>query len=1085
MKCFFCFTSVFLSFVSASVAGVLQPAISPDGSQLAFCYQGDIWSVSSEGGRPYRLTVHEGYDSNPRWSSDGNRLAFQSDRYGNNDIYSIPSNGGTPTRHTFHSASDLLSSYSPDGSILFTTRRVYAQVEREYEIYQASSEGGTPTRYMDALGFDPIVSPDGSKIAFVRGSCRVEREAYRGPANRDIWIFDVESEIYVQLTDFEGNDFSPKWLNHSTLLFLSSREGKYNVFQSSLEGSPKQVTFEEDFGVNSFDLSVAKKRIVYQHGADVSIQQIGKKSSERLDIELSADFRFDPVVSKTVKDNIEEYAVSPDGKLSVFGVRGNLFVTRNDKDDDRSVRLTNRSSRERSPIWLNDYAVLFVSDREGQNEIYLIESDDEEEKDLFKTLKTKTRRLTKSTEEEFDPILAPDGKQLVYRLDTGTLVVAEIDEGGVLSNQVTLLDGWATPSGVKWSPDSRWIAYALPDLNFNSEIFIQPVDNASSSVNVSMHPGRDSDPVWSRDGSKLGFVSERNNNDGDVWFAWLKKSDWEKSGQQWERERRLKKDKKNSKKKEGDKEAVYKASGNEAIKEDEEGEEVAEEEPVLEIDIDRIYLRLEQVTAMAGNEGAFVFDKEGEKIYFTIGSPGRQDYSTERNLYEIRWDGEGQKELIGDNSVPRQLHLSKTGDHVYLLSKGGLLRRVITKDGKTEKLSVSSRIQIDMAGEREQIYHDAWRELNRSFYDPGFHGYDFEAIRDKYLPIARAASTTEDFQHTFNLMLGQINASHLGMRGVENPKKTQSQKSGLLGMEGKNTDGGFLLKTVVPSGPLAKASIPVEVGDVIVSVDRVRVESDSNVFALLTDTVDTEVLLEIQRGEDVFEIIVWPAGSLSSEHYDAWVEGRRELVEDYSEGRLGYLHIRAMGWESFERFETDLVAAGYGKEGFVIDVRYNGGGWTTDYLMAVLNVKQHSYTVPRGATENLDTDHPKFKNTYPFSERLPLAYSTRPSVALCNQNSYSNAEIFSHAYKALELGKLVGQPTFGAVISTGSYSLVDGSYVRRPFRGWFVKESEMGMEHNPAVPDILVENPPAYKARKVDPQLKRAVEELISQIDRL
>ncbi len=986
-------------------------------------------------------------------------------------------------RHTFHSASDLLSSYVPDGSILFTTRRVYAQVEREYEIYQASSEGGTPTRYMDALGFDPVVSPDGSKIAFVRGSCRIEREAYRGPANRDIWIFEVGSGAYTQLTEFEGNDFSPKWLNDSTLLFLSSREGKYNVFQASLEGSPKQVTFEEDFGVNSFDLSAAKKRIVYQHGADVSMQQIGKRSSERIEIELSADFRFDPVVSKTVKDNIEEYAVSPDGKLSVYAVRGDLFVTRNDKDDDRSVRLTNRSSRERSPIWLNDHTVLFVSDREGQNEIFLIESDDEEEKDLFKTLKTKTRRLTESDEEEFDPILAPNGKHLVYRLDIGTLVVAEIDEMGVLSNQVTLLDGWAAPSGVDWSPDSRWIAYALPDLNFNSEIFIHPVDNASSSVNVSMHPGRDSDPVWSRDGSKLGFVSERNNNDGDVWFAWLKKSDWEKSEEQWERERKLKKDKKDSKKKEDDKEEDDKASEDEASEKDEEGEKVAEEDPVLEIDIDRIYLRLEQVTAMAGNEGAFVFDKEGEMIYFTIGSPGRQDYSTERNLYKIRWDGEDLEELIGDNSVPQQLHLSKSGDHVYLLSKGGLLRRVITKDGKTEKLSVSSRIKIDVAGERGQIYQDAWRELNRSFYDPGFHGYDFTAIRDKYLPIARAASTTEDFQYTFNLMLGQINASHMGMRGVENPKETQSQKTGLVGMEGENTDGGFLVKTVVPNSPLTKASVPIQVGDVIVSIDRVRIESDSNVFALLTDTVDTEVLLEIQREGEVFESIVWPTGSLSSENYDAWVEGRRELVEDYSGGRLGYLHIRAMGWESFERFETELVAAGYGKEGLVIDVRYNGGGWTTDYLMAVLNVKQHSYTVPRGATDNLDTDHPKFKNTYPFSERLPLAYSTKPSIALCNQNSYSNAEIFSHAYKALELGTLVGQPTFGAVISTGSYSLVDGSYVRRPFRGWFVKESEMGMEHNPAVPDILVENPPAYKTKKVDPQLKRAVEELIRQID--
>jgi C-terminal processing protease CtpA/Prc len=322
----------------------------------------------------------------------------------------------------------------------------------------------------------------------------------------------------------------------------------------------------------------------------------------------------------------------------------------------------------------------------------------------------------------------------------------------------------------------------------------------------------------------------------------------------------------------------------------------------------------------------------------------------------------------------------------------------------------------------------------------------------------------------------------MGMRNIDNPKETQSQKSGLLGLEGLNTETGFKLTRVVPNSPLVKASNPIQVGDVIVSVDREPVQADANFFSLLADKVDDEVLLEVTRGEETFESIVWPTGSLSSENYDAWVERRRELVDQYSNNRLGYLHIRSMGWESFERFETELVAAGYGKEGIVIDVRYNGGGWTTDYLMAVLNVKPHSYTIPRGAASNLEKEHLNFKDNYP-SDRLPLAYSTKPSIALCNESSYSNAEIFSHAYKALELGTLVGQPTFGAVISTGSYGLVDGSNVRMPGRGWFVKGTETGMEHHPAVPDILVENPPAYKARGVDPQVKRAVEELLKQLE--
>ena len=1072
--------NLLLLVTKTAFGSALQPAISPNGKQIAFCYQGDIWTVSAQGGRPYRVTVHEGYDSNPRWSPDGKCLAFQSDRYGNNDIYSMPSNGGTPNRHTHHSASDILSSYTEDGSLIFLTKRVYAQVEREYEIYKSDPSLGTPTRFMDALGFDPVVSPDGNKIAFVRGTCRIEREAYRGSANRDIWIYDLSSEEYTKLTDFDGNDFSPKWLNDSTLLFISSREGKYNIFQTTLDGSVKKLTFEEAFGVNSFDLSPKTKQIVYQHGSDISLGKIGSNSHSSLEIELSADFRFDPVVSETMTDKVDEYAVSPDGSLSVYAIRGDLFVTRNDKEDDRSVRLTRSSARERDAIWLNEQAILFVSDADGQNDLYLIESADEEEKSLYKTLKTKTRRLTETPEEEFEPILAPNGERLVYRIGNSQLVSAEVGEDGALSDSVTLLDGWAKPAGIDWSPDSRWIAYSIDDLNYNAEIFILSVDGSVEPVNVSMHPGYDSNPVWSRDGSKLGFLSERNNRDADVWFAWLKKSDWEKTDEQWERERRHKEDKKASSDKNSDK-SEDSSGGSEDIKAEEDSDET-EESPAIEIDFDKIYLRLVQVTSQAGNEGEFVFDKDGEMVYFTIGSPGRQNYETQRNLFKIRWDGEKREEIIRDKSSPRELNLSNSGDHIYALTKGGLLRRVITKDNKVEKLSIKSRIQINSAEEKKQIYYDAWRALDRGFYDPKFHGHNFAALRDKYLPLAMGASTAEDFQYTFNLMLGQLNASHMGMRGVDNPKETQSQKSGMLGMEGTNSTNGYRLTHIVPDSPLTKASLPLQVDDVIVSVDREPIAADVNIHSLLADKADTKVLLGIERAGDSLESIVWPASSLTMENYDAWVESRRELVDEFSNGRLGYLHIRAMGWTSFERFQTELVAAGYSKEGIVIDVRYNGGGWTTDYLMAVLDVEQHAYTIPRGAASDLETEHREFKNNYP-STRLPLPSSSKPSVALCNENSYSNAEIFSHAYKSLDLGKLVGQPTFGAVISTGSYNLVDGSYIRMPLRGWFVKETGLNMELHPAVPDILVENPPAYKGLNVDPQLERAVEELLTQIN--
>ncbi|MCP5047870.1 MAG: peptidase S41, partial [bacterium] len=283
---------------------------------------------------------------------------------------------------------------------------------------------------------------------------------------------------------------------------------------------------------------------------------------------------------------------------------------------------------------------------------------------------------------------------------------------------------------------------------------------------------------------------------------------------------------------------------------------------------------------------------------------------------------------------------------------------------------------------------------------------------------------------------------------------------------------------VVPDSPADKQVSKLNKGDVIMAVDGTPIADSINFYSLLIDRTNEKVLLEVKNPSGKKrEVAIRPTGSLSALNYNAWVGERKRLTDKFSNGRLGYLHIRSMGWTSFVRFERELTAVGMGKDGIVIDVRNNGGGWTTDFLMTILNVKQHAFTVPRGAANNLKAENKKFRNHYPFGERLPYGAWTRPSITICNQNSYSNAEIFSHAFKNLGIGKLVGKSTFGAVISTGSGRLINGSSVRRPFRAWYVKASGMNMEHGPAVPDIIVENPPDAKAKGEDPQLKRAVEE--------
>ncbi|WP_206485603.1 S41 family peptidase [Thalassotalea sp. G2M2-11] len=1072
-------TSLFISVALGASASddlasdplILQPELSPDGTQIAFSYQGDIWTMPIAGTKVNRLTIHEGYEHNPKWSKDGASIAFSSDRFGNDDVFVMSSEGGRPQRLTYHSAPDRVLGFDNDNKVLFNTRRLYAEVEREWEIFGVEqARHATESRFMDALGFDAVVSPDGKMIAFVRGTCRVAREDYRGPANRNIWIYHVDKGEYEQLTDFDGNDFMPQWSSNNELYFISSRAGKYNVFKTAI-GSKKveQITDEREFGVEHFSIDNNAENLVYQAADKVALIADGRQ--QRLKLSIPTDFRFDPVTNKSTTNSIDEYSVSPNGKLVAYALRGDLYVKRNDKEDKRSVRLTTGAARDRDVAWLNDNTLLFVSDRDGQNDIFSLSSADDSEANIFRSLKHTVKALTRTEAQEQSPVVSPDSKKVAYQQGRGKLIVSDVTDEQTFTNSVTLLDGWATPSDVSWSPDSNWLAYSKTDLSFNSEVFIHAADNSTAPVNVSMHPKGDYSPVWSPDGSKLGFTSMRNNGDYDIWFAWLTESDWQRSKEEWKRD-------------EFDDKPAVKTAKEDKDKEDADTPEKSKDDEkatALAIDLDGIYKRLQQVTRFAGNESTLVFDKKGEHIYYAIGGSGRQNFKMDRDLFKIKWNGEDNKRVLKGNKKPRSLALSNDGKQLFALTGKGTLVKVKTKTDKSETLSTVSLQSIEHMAERAQIFDEAWQALNAGFYDPKFHGNDWQALKKQYRPLALKASTKEDFQYIFNLMLGQVNASHMGLYRGDNQKQTQKTRTGLLGVEVFEVTDGLTVASVLANSPAARKESSLLVNDVITHVNQKPVK-DANLYALLNGQGKKPVLLNIKRSGEAKEVVIWPTTSLGNEKYDNWVETRRALTDQYSGGRLGYLHIRGMNWTSFERFERELMAAGYGKDGIVIDVRYNGGGWTTDYLMAVLNVKQHAFTIPRGATDNLEKNYKKFRNEYPYSERLPLSAWTKPSIAMSNENSYSNAEIFSHAYKALGIGKLVGRPTFGAVISTGAQGLVDGSVVRMPFRGWWVKDSNANMDFTPAEPDIEVFNPPAYKAKNIDPQLKRAVDELLKSL---
>ena len=1053
------FLSGILSSSFAQAPFLRNPAVSPDGKTLAFVFQGDIWTMPLAGGSARRLTIHEAYDTSPVWSPEGKQIAFSSDRYGNNDIFVMDANGSMPKRITFYSTSDYVYSWSKSLGLLFESARANRQVEREAELMKVPATGGTPEEAFASVGFEPMASPNGRLIAFVRGSCRVAREAYKGSANRNIWVWDSMTDQYNQITTFEGQDMMPKWADDNTLVFISAQPGKYNLYKIGVtaagkaSGTPVQLTSFKEYGVMSMDVNGGT--IAFEQFNKIYTLPVSGGTPSALKVDLGADYRFDPIEHKTYGDHLGDYAVSPNGKLILLEVRGELFVSKNDKEKSRTNQITDNPYRDQDGVWLNDSTVLFTSDREGKFDLYLVKSSDTDETSIFKTLKIETKKILSAKEDISGLVVSPNGKKLAYRVGRGKLKVADINENGKLSKTVTLLDGWATASGISWSPDSKWLAYSLDNLDFNEEVFIHSADNSKAPVNVSMHPKSDYDPVWSKDGSKLGFLSARNNGDTDVWFVWLKKSDWEKTKQDWDEEDEPKKDK--GKDKDKDKKV-----------------------PDVQIDFDKIYQRLSQVTSLPGNESDVNVSDDGEYFFYVTNRTGRSSYKADRDLYKIKWDGTKPKSLTSGNTEPSRVKLSPDGKSLFYVKKGRLAK-VGTDKGKPESQPFSAKMDINHTLERTQIFEEAWRALDAGFYDPDFHGQDFDLLKKNYKKWAISASTETDFQYVFNLMLGQLNASHMGLYGSDR-QETQRERTGFIGADLAPQKEGVKVTRVIPNSPADRENSTLRVGDMITSIDGEKVSATDNFYEPLINKAGEKVILEVKSASGTREVVIRPTSSLRTLLYNEWVEDRRALVDKYSNGQLGYIHIRGMNWTSFEEFERELTAAGQGKKGLVIDVRYNGGGWTTDYLMAVLNVRQHAYTIPRGATDNLEKNNQQFKQYYPYGERLPLAAWTKPAFTLCNANSYSNAEIFSHAFKTLNRGKLVGMPTFGAVISTGGKGLIDGSYVRLPFRAWYVLATGKSMENIPAVPDIVLDNAPDSKAKGKDEQLKKAVDTLLGEV---
>ena len=490
----------------------------------------------------------------------------------------------------------------------------------------------------------------------------------------------------------------------------------------------------------------------------------------------------------------------------------------------------------------------------------------------------------------------------------------------------------------------------------------------------------------------------------------------------------------------------------------------------------RIEDRVRRIRIEGTRESGLFWSHDSKKLAFHATVDGVE------GLYAIAPPDEVKPERLVKATGTHARWLSEDDQIVWLAD--GIPSRVTSK-GKLEKFPFTVRQAVDIAKRHECAFDLAWRHMRDVFYDASMAGKDWLAMRAKYRPLAASCATRDELAHLVNLMLGELNASHMGFRALGGAWKRPGwvPQTGHLGLRfDRSASGpGLLVRHVVRDGPTDRSRSRVQVGERILAIDGRPVDATTDIDRLLTTDTLRDVRLTVRgSGNDEDDdsdkrertVTVRPVtyGAIRNLGYDEWAARMRARVDEASQGTLGYLHVRGMNWSSFERFEAELYKLGHGKDGLIIDVRENGGGFTTDHLLTCLTQPSHAFTVPRGGGRG-----------YP-QDRMVYARWAKPIVVLCNQHSFSNAEIFAHAIKTLRRGRVVGVQTAGGVISTGSTRILDVATLRMPFRGWFVGSTGHDMELNGCVPDIQVLARPEDGSRGVDRQLDAAVAALLEDV---
>ncbi len=1006
-----------ISWAQEPIRFARSPALSPDGKTVAFSYLGDLWTVDANGGVAHHLTMHEKHDFNPVFSPDGKWIAFSSNRHGQYDVFVIPVKGGRPKRLTFDSADDHVTGWSPDSqNILFMSAREI-NVPVQVELFSISINGGQPKRISVFEGRDGSYSPKGDRIAYVRGPGSWYRKGYQGSSNDDIWISDSDGSNNKQFTTHKGQDSFPMWSSDGKTLYYVSdvAGGLANIVSQEPDGKPVALTQHKDDFVRRARICANGEAIVYECGADIYVYSIKDKVSRKLGIEVNADDKAGSETIKTFTTGASEFSWSPDEKHSAFVVHGEIFLM--PRNGGKAKRLTDHPAFDHGIAWSPDgKRILFLSDRSGHEDIYALESDDPEHPDIVGAHTYKVKQITNTSEPEMGVSFSPDGTRVAF-VRAGKLMTMSPDG----KNEKEIV-GDRQVFDYEWSPDGRWICYAGMDGSFASELFIILATGANAADparNITRFATYNGGVTWSRTGNKITFISMRKGNEFSAYVMSLQRPP-----------------------------ALGTAPGK-------------------EIDWDNIHLRVKHPAGLKTNECAISGD--GTKIAFRGISDETED------LWMASTDGGAVQRLTTGNLKPTQITWSRYfPGQIYFRDGTGNLRAVMVGGPAVIGPNIvpfNAKMTIRQEDLFQEMFDQSWRALNENFYDPNFHGADWKRIRTKYRDLVPHCVMKEDLYDLVTLMLGELNASHLGISGNLSTPDQPTADLGLL-FDPRYPGPDLRILEIVKGGPADQRGINLRAGDRIIGIDGVALTPNVNVSKLLNDKVGEVVALQVANAEGTSKRRVEVRGEnrakLNEPLYERWIARNAQKVAELSKGKLGYIHIPNMQEPGLERFVRALYSDNFDKEGLVLDVRYNGGGFTHDQVLNYLTGKEHTIFIHRDGTSGM----------------VMRSYDrkwTKPLVLLINNRSYSDAEIFPHAFRTWGLGKLVGQPTGGHVIATRQITLIDGSAFRTPRIGVHTIKG-VNMEKEGVMPDIIIDPHPDELARGIDRQLERAVEVLTADV---